>query len=281
MGDVQIPLNGVNYSGPWWNGKKDANGKKIPISHDNARFCVSLEGLKNYDPTQVVDLEGIIYGGRSSKRPVPVSEQYGWVHGVFFGATIESEPTAATVGGATAKIIINPMANKEFVSIPIGKYLNNYIQFGKDLHSPPKIFYVNYFLRDTSGNFTNTKMDKKVWLRWMERRINGKMDAYATPIGFIPKYDDLNALFKQELSTDFTKEDYESQFMIQIPELLDKLEIAEKYLEKETGGEPRELMDMVTAQRDAVLEAKQHFGENISPFKFDGYDVPETLAKPF
>ena len=115
----------------------------------------------------------------------------------------------------------------------------------------------------------------------MERRINGKMDAYATPMGFIPKYDDLVDLFRKELSTDFSKEDYESQFMIRIPELLDKLDLAEKYFQKETGGEPKELMDMVVAQRKALLDAKQEYGENISPFKFEGYAVPEALTKPF
>ncbi len=121
MGDVDIPLRGSNHSGAWWKGRRDSNKKLIPVSHDNARFCVSLEGLKNYDATQVVSLEGIIYGGRCSTRPAPVSELYGWVHGVFSGATIESEPTAATVGSAGSEIIINPMANKEFVSIPIGE----------------------------------------------------------------------------------------------------------------------------------------------------------------
>jgi phosphoenolpyruvate carboxykinase (GTP) len=281
MGKVDIPLKGVNHSGVWWKGKKDRNGKLIPISHDNARFCVSLEGLKNYDPTPIVALDGIIYGGRSSKRPVPVSQQYGWVHGIFFGAGIESEPTAATVGGSAAKIIINPMANKEFVSIPIGKYLDNYVRFGKDLKAPPKIFYVNYFLRDEAGKFTNTKMDKKVWVRWMERRINGKMDAYATPIGFIPKYGDLVELFKKELSSGFSKDSYETQFMIRIPELLDKLDLAETYIQKEARSEPKEFMDMVAAQRNILLEAKQKYGEKISPFKFDGYAVPEALTKPF
>jgi phosphoenolpyruvate carboxykinase (GTP) len=281
MGNVEIPLRGINYAGNWWKGKKGSNNKPIPISHDNARFCVSLEGLKNYDPKQVVALEGIIYGGRSSKRPVPVSEQYGWVHGVFFGASIESEPTAATVGGGGPKIIVNPMANKEFVSIPIGKYLESHIRFGRDLKSPPKIFYVNYFLRDESGNFTNTKMDKKVWLRWMERRIKGKVDAYATPMGFIPKYEDLAELFKKELARDYSKENYESQFMTRVSELLDKLRVAEEFFGKDSKLIPQEIFDMIEIQRKLLNEARQTFGENISPFQFEGYKIPEALTKPF
>ena len=282
MGEVDIPLRGVNHSGVWWKGKKDSKKKVIPISHDNARFCVSLEGLKNYDAKQVVDLEGIIYGGRNSKRPMPVSELYGWVHGVFSGATIESEPTAATVGSANAEVIMNPMANKEFVSIPIGTYLQNHINFGRDLKEPPKIFYVNYFLRDDSGKFMNTKMDKKVWVRWMERRICDKVGAYATPTGFIPKYEDLVELFKKELTATYSKEDYEVQFMTHVPQLLEKLNIAERFFKKETSVVPKEISDMIEIQRGLLLEAKKMFGGNhISPFKFENYQVPESLTKPF
>lgn len=281
MGDVEIPLRGINHSGNWWRGKRDDKKNFIPISHDNARFCISLEELKNFDNTQVVDLEGIIYGGRSGRRPGPVSEQYGWVHGVSFGASIESEPTAATVGAGGSKIIVNPMANKEFLSIPIGQYLKNHINFGKDLQLRPRIFYVNYFLRDESGNFTNTKMDKKVWIRWMERRIAGKVGAYATPIGFIPKYEDLVELFKKELSRDFHKEAYEIQFMTRVPELLDKLNVAEEFFGKDKKSIPQEIFDMIAIQRTLLNEAQQAFGENISPFKFEDYPVPEALSKPF
>jgi phosphoenolpyruvate carboxykinase (GTP) len=281
MGDVDIPLRGLNHSGNWWRGKGDSKGKLIPVSHDNARFCVSLEGLENYDPEQVVDLEGIIYGGRSSKRPVPVSELYGWIHGVFFGASIESEPTAATVGGTGSDIIINPMANKEFVSISIGKYLKNHIRFGKDLKTPPKIFYVNYFLKDESGNFANTKMDKKVWIRWMERRINGKLGAYATPCGYIPKYDDLVELFRRELSRGYSKDDYEAQFMIRVPEFLDKLHIAEKFFKTQTSDVPREIFEMINTQRKVLLEARKEYGDNVSPFRFEDYRIPPALTQPF
>lgn len=281
MGDVDIPLKGYNHSGPWWEGKKDSKGNLIPVSHDNARFTVGLEGLKNYDANQVVELEGIIYGGRSSRRPVPVLESYGWVHGVFYGAGIESEPTAATVGPASSKIIINPMANKEFVSIPIGTYLENHIKFGKNLKKPPKIFYVNYFLRDESGNFTNTKMDKKVWIRWMERRIRGKVGAYATPAGFIPKHEDLAELFNKELGVSYPKDDYELQFMTRVPELLDKLDIAEKFFKKETTPVPKEFFEMIDAQRKLLLETQKMYDDNISPFKFKDYKVPVALTKPF
>jgi phosphoenolpyruvate carboxykinase (GTP) len=281
MGDVDIPARGINHSGEWWEGKKDNKGKLIPISHDNARFCIALEGIENYDPTQVVELQGIVYGGRSSKRPVPVLESYGWVHGVFYAASIESEPTAATVGASSAKVVINPMANTEFLSIPIGKYLEKHVQFGRDLEETPKIFYVNYFLRDESGKFLNTKMDKKVWIRWIERRIAGKLEAYATPTGFIPKYEDLAELFGKELGASYSKDQYERQFMTCIPELLDKLEIVEAFYQEETSNVPKEIADMIAIQRKLLAEAQNQYGDNIVPSKFKDYKMPMSLTKPF
>lgn len=278
MGDVQIPLTGRNHSGAWWQGKKDDKGKVIPISHDNARFCMRLAGIQNFDATQVVPLEGIIYGGRSAERPVPVSQSYGWVHGVYYGASIESEPTAATVGGAAAQIIINPMANAEFLSIPIGTYLQNHIQFGKDLKKAPQVFYVNYFLRDKEGQFMNTKMDKKVWVRWIERRINKKVDAYATPIGFIPKFEDLPEFFKQELGETYSREQYEQQFMIRARQLLDKLDGVEEFYKKETSAVPREIFRAIDLQRKLLSEAQKEHGSDISPLEFKDYPISEELV---
>jgi len=282
MGKVDVPSEGYNHSDLWSQGKKDDKGKLIPVSHDNARFCVALEGIENYDSTQVVELKGIVYGGRSSKRPVPVSQSYGWVHGVFYGASIESEPTAATVGGSSAKVIINPMANTEFLSIPIGKYLEKHVQFAKELKEPPRIFYVNYFLRDEAGEFLNTKMDKKVWIRWIERRINGKMGAYATPIGFIPRYEDLAEFFERELGASYSQDQYKLQFVMRVPELLEKLEIVEKFYQKETSIVPKEILEMIDAQKGSLLEAQKRYGDDhISPFKFENYGVPESLTQPF
>jgi phosphoenolpyruvate carboxykinase (GTP) len=277
MGGVHIPLQGRNHSGEWWQGKKDGNGKVIPVSHANARFCIRLAEIENFDATQVVPLEGIIYGGRSAKRPVPVSQSYGWVHGVYYGASIESEPTAATVGAAAAQIIINPMANAEFISIPLGTYLQNHIQFGKDLKETPEVFYVNYFLRDDDGNFMNTKMDKKVWVRWIERRINRKVDAYATPIGFIPRFEDLPGFFDRELGQTYTREQYEQQFMIRVRQLLEKLDGVEAFYRKETSAVPRQIFAMIDIQRRLLTDAEKNFGNDVSPFRFKDYPVPQEI----
>ena len=139
---------------------------------------------------------------------------------------------------------------------------------------------MNYFLRDDEGNFLNTKMDKKVWVRWIERRINQKMDAYATPTGWIPKYEDLAKLFERELSASYSREDYEQQFMTQVKELLDKLDNVEEFYRKETSAVPKEILDMIEIQRHLLLEVEKEYGPQISPFKFKDYTPPAALAAP-
>ncbi|MBF0508353.1 MAG: phosphoenolpyruvate carboxykinase (GTP) [Deltaproteobacteria bacterium] len=278
MGNVDVPLRGINQVGEWWQGKRDKKGNKIPLSHDNARFCVALSGIKNFDHTEVVPCEGIIYGGRSAQRPVPVSQSYSWAMGVFYGASIESEPTAATVGGSGTKIIINPMANNEFLSISVGEYLQSHLKFGRDLKTPPLVFYVNYFLRNDAGKFTNTKMDKKVWVRWIERRINGHMGAYATPIGYIPKYEDLAELFKIELHTTFTRDDYDQQFQIRVRQLLEKLDGVEGYYRRETSAIPAAIFAMIDIQRKLLVDIQKKHGSPVPPEAFKDYPIPQELV---
>ncbi|MCJ7665635.1 MAG: phosphoenolpyruvate carboxykinase (GTP), partial [Actinobacteria bacterium] len=148
----KVPGKGINYAGEWWPGKKDKEGNEITPSHKNARFTASLKNLENLDPGYDnpvgVELGGIIYGARDSDTLVPVQQSYGWSHGIItMGASIESETTAATLG-ETGVRTFNPMSNIDFLSIPIGKYIEINIDFGEKLERAPAIFSVNYFLKD-------------------------------------------------------------------------------------------------------------------------------------
>ena len=173
--DGEVPPEGVNHSGRWQPGKKDASGKEIQPSHPNARFTLDLHSLENLDaaiddPRGVI-VQGMIYGGRDSDTLVPVEESFSWEHGIITkGASLESETTAATLGKEGVRKW-NPMSNLDFLSIPVGQYIANNIAFGKGLKNPPRIFSVNYFLKDDAGNFLNEKTDKAVWLKWMELRV--------------------------------------------------------------------------------------------------------------
>ncbi|MEM4201957.1 MAG: phosphoenolpyruvate carboxykinase domain-containing protein, partial [Candidatus Hadarchaeum sp.] len=109
------------------------------------------------------EISGIIYGGRDSDTCVPVEEAFNWVHGIVTkGASLESEATAAVLGKEGTREF-NPMANLDFLSIPLAKYIEINLKFGAKLEKPPKIFSVNYFLKE-SGNYLTDKLFKAVWL---------------------------------------------------------------------------------------------------------------------
>jgi phosphoenolpyruvate carboxykinase (GTP) len=272
---VEIPDEGENHSGRWWKGKKDKEGNEIPPSHKNARFTVSLEHFPNVDLEALenpcgVEVGGMIFGGRDKDTWPPVREAFDWKHGVItMGASLESETTAATLGKEGVRAF-NPMAILDFMSVPLGEYIENYLRFGEKLRKAPKIFAVNYFLRDENGNWLNHKLDKAVWLKWMELRVHGDVDAIETPIGYIPKYEDLKRLFKEVLNKDYTREAYEKQFTIRIPELLAKIERIEKIYREKVREVPEELFQVLEEERKRLLEAREKYGDYISPFALEG-----------
>jgi len=273
---IETPKSGTNHSGDWHEGKTDENGNQIPLAHKNARYTVPLRNLAN--PDDALDdpagapLSGIIYGGRDGDTWVPVCESFDWAHGVTtMGASLESKTTAATLGQRGVRTF-NIMSNMDFLSLSLGRYLHNHLAFGKDLPSRPRIFAVNYFLEDDAGNFLNGKLDKLVWIQWMERRIRDGIVALKTPVGLIPKYDDLSYLFDQYLSKPYSKQDYEAQFSIRIPALLDKLDRVESIYRKNAPGTADELYEQFAAQRSRLEQARKDHGANVlSPFVF-----PET-----
>ncbi|MEM1654268.1 MAG: phosphoenolpyruvate carboxykinase (GTP) [Thermoplasmata archaeon] len=270
MGE-QIPDKGINHSGEWWMGKRDSEGKEIPPSHKNARFTVRLSAFSNLDRKALeseegVEVGGIIFGGRDSDTCPPICEAYDWLHGVLKGAVIESETTAATLGKEGIRSF-NPMSIIEFLSIDLGKYLQNYIEFGKKLRQKPKIFSVNYFLRDKNGKFLNEKTDKAIWLKWMELRVHNEVDAIETPVGYIPKYEDLRNLFYKVQGKEYRIEDYEKQFTIRVPEILAKNERIMKIYEN-IKTTPKELFDEMKKEKEKLLEIREKYGDYVSPFKF-------------
>jgi len=168
-----IPNKGINYSGEWTEGKKDKQGNKITCSHKNS----ALENIdpKADDPTGV-PIKGVIYGGRDSDTTVPIVESISWEHGVFLGAIVESETTSATIGAEGVRKH-NPMANLDFISVPFKTYIKNHLKFKNDLKEIPKIYAVNYFLKDEKGNYLTGKTYNKLWLLWAEGRVNGDYEA--------------------------------------------------------------------------------------------------------
>ena len=160
------------------------------------------------------------------------------------------------------------MANLDFLVIPLGAYIQKHLRFGEVLAKPPKIFATNYFLKE-DGRFLNDKLDKKVWLMWMEGRVHNEYDAIETPIGFIPKFADLKQLFKGIFNKEYRKEDYERQFSIRVVKLIERLDRIERIYREEVGV-PSEIFRQIDQQRRRLLKAREKCGKDvISPFDFE------------
>ncbi|MFX1264739.1 MAG: phosphoenolpyruvate carboxykinase (GTP) [Promethearchaeota archaeon] len=263
------PNRGVNFSGDWFEGKKDVNGEDIPLAHKNARYTIGLEGLSNVDKTledpNGVELGAIIYGGRDPDTCVPIQESFDWIHGVVtIGASLESESTAATLGPSGIRKF-QAFSNMDFISIPLGRYIQNHLDFGESLQRKPRIYGVNYFLRDEEGNLLNGKEDKRVWLQWIDLRVHDEVQAIETPTGLIPRYEDLSILFREYLDKEYTREQYDQQFMVRVPELLAKLDRVESEYRERVADTPALLTTVLEEQRERLLQAKDKHGDYIQP----------------
>jgi phosphoenolpyruvate carboxykinase (GTP) len=266
---TELPTEGINHSGQWHKGKTDANGNEITASHKNARYCLNIPNLSNCDPLlddpKGVVVGGIVYGGRDSDTWVPVEQAFNWTEGIIIkGAALESETTSATLGKEGVRTF-NLMSNLDFLSIPLGQYIRNNLDFAEGIDRPPLIFSVNYFLRGKDGKYLNGMADKKVWILWAELRINGDAEAIETPTGLIPKYEDLAKLFKEHLDTKYTKDDYIRQFTTRIPENLAKLDRVEKIYKEKVPDTPQILYDSFAEVRKRLKAAQDKHGDYISP----------------
>ncbi len=268
--DGEIPAQGENHCGEWWRGKKDEEtGKEIPVSHPNARFTLDMCLLENLSPErdnpEGLAIGAFVYGGRDSDTCVPVEQSFDWTHGIVTkGASLESETTAATLGKEGVREF-NPMSNRDFLSIPIGRYVQNNLDFGRDLEQPPLIFGVNYFLRDREGRWLNDRTDKRVWYKWIELRVHGEAEAIRTPTGWMPQYEDLRRLFEEVLGKAYTPEDYVAQFTVRILEQLAKIERIERIYREDVHDTPEIVFQVLEEQRRRLLQAREQHGDYIGP----------------
>ncbi|NQU25999.1 MAG: phosphoenolpyruvate carboxykinase (GTP), partial [Candidatus Nealsonbacteria bacterium] len=265
--DDEIPAEGSNHvSAQWHTGMKGPDGKDTTPSHKNSRYTVKMADLKNADPNwddpKGLPVSGIIYGGRDSDTNVPLREAYSWAHGICtMGAMLESETTAATIGQEGVRKW-NVMSNMDFLSMSVGRYIQNNLDFAAEIDRPA-VFGTNYFLKK-DGEYLNGKLDKSVWIKWMERRVHGEVDAIDAGYGLIPKYEDLKDLFRATLDQDYSQAAYVEQFTVRIPELIAKLDRMAKVYST-IDDTPPPVTDELTAQRTRLEALRAAKGDYISP----------------
>lgn len=267
---VPAPREGKNHSGPgWFSGKKDREGREVGLAHSNARYTIRLDYLENLDPAwndkEGIPVSAIVYGGRDSDCCVPVEESFDWRDGILMKAcTLESETTSATLGQEGVRVP-QPMANLDFVSYPLGEYITNNINFVKNIKRVPRIFAVNYFLKNPDGEFCTSKLAKKVWLHWGEMRCHNEVAAIKTPTGLIPEYDILAQLFASILQETYTREAYEYQFSFRCRAWQEKLERAIAFYKNNAPDCPSFAFEKWQEAIELIKSAKGKYGETIKP----------------
>ena len=209
--DKNPPKNAIDWKGNAWNGDmKDADGKAIKGAHPNSRFtapaincpCISDQ----FEAPDGVPLEAIVFGGRRAKTAPLVYQSRDWNNGVFVGSIMASETTAAATG-AVGVVRRDPMAMRPFVGYNMGDYFAHWIEMGEKIANKPKIFNVNWFRTDDNGNFIWPGFgDNMRVLEWIINRCEDKVDAVETPIGFVPKAEDINIEGLEDVNLDTIKE---------------------------------------------------------------------------
>jgi phosphoenolpyruvate carboxykinase (GTP) len=192
---------------PWWEGLKsgtpviDWQGRPYdpsrgPAAHPNARFTVAAKRNPGYsahteDPMGV-PISALVFGGRRREVAPLVYQARDWTHGVLVGASVASETTAAAVG-QVGVVRRDPMAMQPFCGYNFADYWRHWLEMGAKLRKPPPIFHVNWFRRDAAGRFLWPGFgDNLRVLAWMLDRAAGKAAATDSPIGFLPRAEDLN-----------------------------------------------------------------------------------------
>jgi len=250
---------------PWWEGLTDTPSKNLTdwqgkawnpssgtkAAHPNSRFTVSISQCptlsKEFDNPKGVPISAMIFGGRRMHTIPLVVEAFNWPNGVFLGARMGSETTAA----ATHKegvIRRDPMAMIPFCGYNMADYFNHWFGIGKHLMHPPKIFSVNWFRQDENGKFIWPGFGDNIRvLEWIIKRVNNSCDARETPVGLVPNIKDINLN-----GLDITKEKLDKLFEVNSSEWTKEMEETAGFLNQFGDRMPKEMWQEFYAMKSKL-----------------------------
>jgi phosphoenolpyruvate carboxykinase (GTP) len=225
------PADVLDWSGKPWD---PSSGK--PVAHPNARFTAPAYQNpaidREWENPEGVPIAAFIFGGRRSTTVPLVYQAMNWNFGVYLASTMGSEMTAAAFGDI-GKVRRDPFAMLPFCGYHMADYFNHWLQFGRNLPAPPRIFSVNWFRKDKQGKFAWPGFgDNMRILKWIIQRIKGRASAVESPIGWMPHYDDIDWTGLEN----FSRQDFENIMNVDREEwkqeLLSHAELFERMYDK-------------------------------------------------
>lgn len=234
--DNNPPENGLDWKGNPWNGKIS----KEKGAHPNSRFTAPAKNCPSISPEwespEGVPISAIIFGGRRAKTAPLVYQSRNWQHGVFVGSTMASETTAAATG-KVGVVRRDPMAMLPFCGYHMGDYFGHWLEMGEKTPNPPKIFHVNWFRTNDRGEFIWPGYSENFRvIDWIIKRCENEVEAVESPIGLLPKAEDINIE-----GLDLTAEKLKDLLYIDKESWLDNIEGIEEFFSSFGERLPKEL----------------------------------------